>query len=136
MPGLPPQNDGGKNASATPGSLSQDDSTPFLKVTITQDPTKLTPHLSITAEEKESNLLFTIDTNYARFIDHGELSLYDDRYHVITTTYFSKPLPSQYTIPRSTFQDHHKTIYYQLSVYDPEGHEDRTGVGRLEISSL
>src|SRR3989338_2611470 len=49
LPGLPPQNDGGKNASATPGSLSQDDSTPFLKVTITQDPTKLSPHLSITA---------------------------------------------------------------------------------------
>jgi len=133
LPGLPPQNDGGKNASATPGSLSQDDSTPFLKVTITQDPTKLSPHLSITAEKKEDRLLFTLDTNYARFIDHGEITLYDDSYTPITTVHFSKPLPSQYTVPLSTILNHHKTLRYQLSVYDKDGREDRTGIGRLEL---
>ena len=131
LPGLPPQNDGGKNASATPGSLSQDDSTPFLKVTITQDPTKLSPHLSITAEKKEDRLLFTIDCNYYRFIKQGRLTLYDENLNTLNTFTLPQPLPYQYEIPIEDI--HGETIHYQLSVFDSQGNEDRTAVGQLRL---
>ena len=143
--GVKPKEEGppgeGNPATSSPSPLPLDPG-PFLQVSISQDPTKLEPRLSISAEilrpsgpqDGGERILFTIDTNYARFIDHGELRLYDDRYTPITTVHFSKPLPSQYTIPLSTILNHPKTLHYQLSVYDKEGREDRTGIGQIDLA--
>ena len=107
----------------------------LLKVSISQDPLLLKPHLSVTAEVKDDNeakLLFTIDCNYFLFIHRSELTLYDENLKKLKVLPLPNPLPLHYSIPMKELP-HTKTLHYQLSVFDEKGREDRTGLGMLNI---
>ena len=132
----------GNQASSSPNPLTPDPS-PFLEVSISQDPTKLEPRLSISAEilrpsgpqDDGERIRFTIDCNYYRFIERADLKLYDQNYALLTSRPLPKPLPLYYELPKDQIPTNmpESVLYYQLSVYDKEGHEDRTGAGTLRF---
>ena len=133
----------------SPGAQSPS-STPLLKVSISQDPTLLKPRLGVWAVQEKDKLLFTIDCNYFLFVKESKLELYDSNLKPLKTIVLPKPLPYRYSIPFSDLTaaglkvappsdsspyDHlPQALHYQLRVYDKEGHEDRTGVGILELA--
>ncbi|MFH0763903.1 MAG: hypothetical protein V1927_02740, partial [Candidatus Omnitrophota bacterium] len=104
----------------------------LLKVSISQDPVLLKQRLSVTAEKDKDNIIFTINCNYFLFIEKASLTLYGEDYKTIKTIPLPKPLPSRYSLPASELETE-QTVYYQLSVYDKTGKEDRTGVGSFKI---
>ncbi|MFA4982009.1 MAG: NHL repeat-containing protein [Candidatus Omnitrophota bacterium] len=132
---------------------------PLLKVSVSQDPVMLKPrllisHKIVTSEpttkrtneltDKRTNELieFTITCNYHPFIVKSNIKLYDKDYNLIKTIDLPNPIPSTYTLPISdlSFQTNkrineptNERIYYQLSVYDKNNKEDRTGVGEIAI---
>ncbi len=105
---------------------------PLLKVSISQDPVLLKPRLQLAAEQIDDNIIFTIDCNYFLFIERADLYIYDESYNKIETIPLGKPLPSTYKMEASDLP-YGKNYYYQLSVYDKDNNENRTGIGTLRI---
>ncbi|OGX04997.1 MAG: hypothetical protein A3G87_10375 [Omnitrophica bacterium RIFCSPLOWO2_12_FULL_50_11] len=106
---------------------------PFLQVSISEDATKLSPHLFVSAKEEKDRIIFTIQCNYFLFIERAELKLYDQNYELLRSIPLPKPLPLYYELPQAEISTH-QSLFYQLSVFDKEGREDRTGIGVLRIS--
>ncbi|MDD5422266.1 MAG: NHL repeat-containing protein [Candidatus Omnitrophica bacterium] len=129
---------------------------PLLKVSVSQDPVMLKPrlliaHKIVTSEptnkrtneltNKRTNELieFTITCNYHPFIVKSNIKLYDKDYNLIKTIDLPNPIPSIYTLPLNELTNQrtneltNERIYYQLSVYDKNNKEDRTGVGEIAI---
>jgi len=101
---------------------------------------------------------FTITCNYHLFIVRSNIKLYDKDYNLIKTIDLPNPIPSIYTLPlnatnatnannaitlkpppasqksySSRAGNNPTTLYYQLSVYDKNNKEDRTGIGEAGI---
>lgn len=110
---------------------------PLLKVSVTQNPVLLKPKLAVSARQEKDNLIFDITCNYYLFITRSKLNLYNQNHKLLKTIDLPHPLPTTYTIPLSELKTQEpmnlRAIYYQLSVYDQKGAEDRTGVGNVEI---
>ncbi|MDD5422264.1 MAG: hypothetical protein PHT32_02420 [Candidatus Omnitrophica bacterium] len=117
------------------------------KIVTSEPTTKRTNELT----DKRTNELieFTITCNYHLFIARSNIKLYDKDYNLIKTIDLPNPIPSKFTLPISdlSFQTNKPTnkstnqrtneptnerIYYQLSVYDKNNREDRTGIGEIE----
>jgi hypothetical protein len=111
----------------SPEPAAPNQSGPWLKVTITQDPVRLEPKLAISATQDQDALHFTLTCNYVLFLARGELRLYDAHARRLKTM----PLPATYMLKRSDLPSHRPVASYQLAVFDAQGHEDRTAVGRL-----
>ena len=119
-----------------PTQRPSDKEGPLLKVSVSQDPVILKPRLSMSAVQDKDNITFTIDCNYFLFIEKSILTIYDKSYKKIKSIELPKPIPFKYTLripdltnPKADTQ----TYYYQLSVYDKKGKEDRTGMGSLVV---
>jgi len=98
----------------------------LLKVSIAQDPSKLAPQLSVSAEVTQDKIIFTINTNYHLFIKRAELKLFDQNQNLIQSIELPEPLPLHHEIP---FND--AVAYFQLSVYDTHNNEDRTSLAQI-----
>ncbi|MBI1977288.1 MAG: hypothetical protein HYS55_00885 [Candidatus Omnitrophica bacterium] len=130
---------------------------PLLKVSISQDPILLNPRLEVSSKQEKDKIIFTITCNYFLFIERAELKLYDTNYKLAKSIPLSIPLPLYYEVPlrdivgaplvgthsptqragtRPAPTSEHDTfiLHYQLSVFDKDGHEDRTGMGQLSLS--
>jgi len=105
-------------------------SEPLLNVSISQDPVLLKPKLGVSAAQEKNNIIFTINCNYYLFVEKSKLTLYDQDYKLIKSIDLPNPIPTKYTLPISELKNQ-KTLYYQLSVYDKNNKEDRTGVGNI-----
>ncbi len=103
-------------------------SNPLLKVSISQDPAILKPTLSLEAKPEKDKLLFTLHCNYFLFVERAEIKLFDRDLKLLKTFSLPKPLPYRYEIPLKSDEN---VLYYQLSVWNKEGKEDRTGVGKI-----
>jgi hypothetical protein len=130
-------------------AMPGDDTSPLLKMSVSQDPAALTPHLSISANfETETlsghlrdSILFTIDCNYFLFVEKAELKLYDKNRKLFKIRKLPNPLPFQYEIPledlsalTAAVQGAEETsLFYQLTLFDKDGVEDRTGLGVLTL---
>ncbi len=128
----------------------KDKDAPLLKIAVSQDASALKPRLSISAEQKKEKaqaadrkIIFTIDCNYFLLIHRAELKLYDGNKKPVQTINLPSPLPLRYEMPlplgrsaarlwkdKETRED---VFYYQLSVFDKRGREDRTGIGRISL---
>lgn len=106
---------------------------PLLKVSVSQDPVLLKPRLQVSAKQIEDKIVFNIDTNYFLFIERADLYIYDKNYKKIKTLLLEKPLPSKYEMKIEDLPDKEGIYYYQLSVYDKKGRQNRTGLGTLQI---
>ena len=109
---------------------------PFLQVSISQDPVRLEPKLALSAERRADTIHFRIDCNYMHFIKEAQIRLYDEDLSEIKTLHLHPPLPYQYEVAINYIfpnSNANTTLHYQLSVYDKDGREDRTGIGRLEL---
>jgi len=102
----------------------------LLKVSIAQDPSKLAPQLSVSAELDNDKIIFTINTNYHLFIKRAELKLFDQNQNLIDTLSLPQPLPLHYEVSAND-----TIAFFQLSVYDGEGHEDRTSLAQISPSA-
>jgi hypothetical protein len=111
--------------------------TPLLKVSMSQDPAALGSRLGVSARQEDVKVIFTIDCNYFLFIERAKLNLYDSNRKQYKTIELSKPLAYEYEMRAEEFisgkQAGPQTFYYQLSVFDNQNHEDRTGLGELLI---
>jgi len=105
--------------------ISEDDDL-LLKVSIAQDPSKLAPQLSVSAETTQDKIVFTINTNYHLFIKRAELKLFDQNQNLLQTIDLPQPLPLHYEVSAND-----AVAFFQLSVYDGEGHEDRTSLAQI-----
>ncbi len=116
-------------------SVDKTNNKPLLKVSASQDALLLKPHLKVKADTDKDKITFTIDCNYFLFIAKSELTFYDADYKKIKTIPLPQPLPLRYEIPLSSVNAP-KTLYFQLSVYDKNGKEDRTGISALNFGSF
>jgi hypothetical protein len=105
---------------------------PLLKVFVSQDPQRLNARLSVTAGREAGEVVFKIDTNYFLFIERAELRIFDEDYEELKTVEMEKPIALRYAVDLDDLPLGEK-CYYQLSVYDKDGREDRTGVGEMDI---
>jgi hypothetical protein len=101
-------------------------------ISITQDPVLLKPTLKISSQKTSDKLIFTINCNYFLFIKRSELTLYDQNKSRLKTITLPNPIPRTYEIPLTDLPTN-QTLYYQLSVYDKDGHEDRTSLSEISI---
>ena len=115
---------------------------PLLKVSITQDPVILKPKLEISAIREKEKIIFWTTCNYFLLIQKAKLTLYDQEMEKLKTVLLPMPLPSRYEldlkeVTSSASPPGHDgaIIHYQLSVFDKNGREDRTGMGTLIIES-
>jgi hypothetical protein len=122
----------------------------LLKVSLSQDPAALQPRLSVSARQEDDKVIFTIDCNYFLLIDHAELKLFDEKHNPFKTIQLKKPLPYEYEMPFEdlsfprkrksagfpikAFGDGKGVIYYQLSVFNAGGREDRTNLGEIILA--
>ena len=107
---------------------------PLLKVSVSEDPILLKPHLKVEAQDQGDNILFTIDCNYHLFIKKAVLRLYDEDMKKMDEVELPQPLPLNYALKKTQISSE-GILYYQLSAYNKEGKEDRTGVGTCNFSS-
>ncbi len=114
-------------------TLQPTENGPLLKVSISQDPMLLKPKLSVSTTQDKDNLIFKIDCNYYFFIEKAKLTLYNQDYKLLKTIDLpAQPLPSKYILALKELPSA-LSYYYQLSVYDKQGKQDRTGMGSVEI---
>jgi hypothetical protein len=127
----------------------QDIRAPLLKTSLSQDAAILEPRLSVSAQfetetlsgKLQDTILFTIECNYFLFIEKAELRLYDKNHKLFETRELSQPLPYRYEIPlrdlsalTAGMRDGEEApVFYQLSLFDQKGREDRTGLGALTL---
>jgi len=104
---------------------------PMLKVSVSQDPTRLKPYLSAGATRYDDKIEFTINTNYFLFIETADLIIYDKGYTRIKEISLTQPIPSRFEIDSTEFPFEVDAYYYQLFVYDRHGKEDRTSFSKI-----
>jgi len=121
-------------APEVPVPFVDDEGGPLLKVSIGQEPVTLNPRLSISAELKEDQILFSIETNYFLLIKSATLTLYGENYEEIKSITLPEPLPLHYELPLTDLPGGLETLRYQLTVTDKEGREDRTGIGSVKLN--
>jgi hypothetical protein len=109
---------------------------PLLKVSLSQDPSALAPRLSVSSRQEDDRVIFTIDCNYFLFVNRAELKLFDSKHNPFKTIELT-PLPYEYEMPAAEFiankLDEPKPFYYQLSVFNAQGSEDRTHLGEIVV---
>ena len=114
-------------------------------------------------EREKGRIHFSIDCNYFLFVKRAELKIFDENQKVIKTIELPMPLPLRYEMPLTgssikAFEDDSvvgvekdsdlrklsspksfigdpRHMYYQLSVFNASGKEDRTSIGQLELTS-
>jgi hypothetical protein len=125
--------------------------TPLLKVSMSQDPAALEPRLGISARQEDAKIIFTIDCNYFLFVERAELKIFNADHKLFKTIELGKPIPYEYEMPLSdlsspngaigdpsmldsSFRGNDKNMfYYQLSVFNTQGREDRTNLGEITV---
>jgi hypothetical protein len=113
-------------------------SRPLLKVSLSQDPAALTPRLRVSARQEDDKVIFTIDCNYFLFVERAELKIFNADHKLFKTIELGKPIPYEYEMPAAEFISEKnaepQTFYYQLSVFNSQGREDRTNLGETVIA--
>jgi hypothetical protein len=111
---------------------------PLLKVSLSQDAAALQPRLSVAARQEDDKVIFTIDCNYFLFVERAELKLFDTEHKLFKIIGLKRPLPYDYKMPAAEFiankLDEPKLFYYQLSVFNARGSEDRTNLGEMIVA--
>ena len=101
----------------------------LLKVSVSQDPVRLQPHLEVTAARTEKGILFQIACNYALFLKKGELVFFDGKMARLSSKELPRPLPSRLELAPEELPE--GSAHYQLLIYDAQDRQDRTSIAKL-----